>query len=101
MSLPPPLSQLPWDIAQAAFGVKGTELVTTAAAVAAPALGRRWWAANGSGAWSGRSTASASVESIAISMASGGSVELRMGDTGWMLVIRRDGGETVAAKEFA
>jgi histidinol-phosphatase len=27
--------------------------------VAAPALGRRWWAANGSGAWSGRSLASA------------------------------------------
>lgn len=27
--------------------------------VAAPALGRRWWAANGSGAWSGRSLAAA------------------------------------------
>ncbi len=27
--------------------------------VAAPALGRRWWAANGSGAWSGRSLSSA------------------------------------------
>jgi histidinol-phosphatase len=27
--------------------------------VSAPALGRRWWAANGSGAWSGRSLAAA------------------------------------------
>src|SRR5271169_2908727 len=27
LSLPPPLSQLPWDIAQAAFGVRGTDFL--------------------------------------------------------------------------
>jgi histidinol-phosphatase len=32
--------------------------------VAAPALGRRWWAANGSGAWSGRSLSSAKRISV-------------------------------------
>jgi histidinol-phosphatase len=32
--------------------------------VAAPALGRRWWAGNGSGAWSGRSLSSAKRMSV-------------------------------------
>ena len=37
--------------------VDGDEVVT--GLVAAPALGRRWWAAKGSGAWTGRSLSSA------------------------------------------
>lgn len=38
--------------------IEGTDVVL--GLVSAPALGRRWWAAQGSGAWSGRSLSSAS-----------------------------------------
>ncbi len=58
--------------------------------VAAPALGRRWWAANGSGAWSGRSLSSAKrIHVSAVSSVSDASLSYSS-MSGWRDIERRE-----------
>ena len=59
-----------------------------AAVVSAPALGRRWWAARGAGAWTGRSLASASPCRVS-EVAKLGDASVSYSDlTGWALQSR-------------
>lgn len=76
--------------------------------VSAPALGRRWWAAVGSGAWTGRSLASATplrvsrvqrLEDASLSYASLGGWEAR-GDLGRFLDLSRRVWRTRAYGDF-
>ncbi|MBK7722778.1 MAG: histidinol-phosphatase [Austwickia sp.] len=68
--------------------VDGDEVVT--GLVAAPALGRRWWAAKGSGAWTGRSLSSATRMHVSgISRVADASLSYAS-LTGWATLGRRE-----------